>query len=167
MPVPYSNSLPNIKVTSLLFLTHFFQHFFTAPCISICLTKTAEVWWYIGCWILHVCVSICAGSSERASEWILITFARHELKWRSEWDTLHSALTAQEPDAPLNAREAFSFVSNSSHVNTSSALQLYRALNDSTPMSLQRKWVLECSRCFQNHTCVVDGWWNPVRTLQY
>ncbi len=128
--VPYTDSsLATVKSHSPYFNTLLHR----CVCFSICLAKATAVWWYIGCWILHVCVCICAGSSEWASEWILITFARHELKWRSEWDARCSALTAQEPDAPLNAREAFSFVSNSSHVNTSSALQLYRVLNDSAP----------------------------------
>lgn len=128
--VPYTDSsLATVKSHSPYFNTLLHR----CVCFSICLAKATAVWWYIGCWILHVCVCICAGSSERASEWILITFARHELKWRSEWDARCSALTAQEPDAPLNAREAFSFVSNSSHINTSSALQLYRILNDSAP----------------------------------
>lgn len=120
------SSLAAVKSHSPYFNTLLYR----CVCFSICLAKATAVWWYIGCWILHVCVCICAGSSERASEWILITFARHELKWRSEWDARCSVLTAQKPDAPLK-REAFSYVRNSSHINTSSAFQLYRALNDS------------------------------------
>ncbi len=124
----------------------------------------------------HTYVSVYA--QEVASEWILITFARHELKWRSEWDARCSVLTAQEPDAPLNAREAFSFVSNSSHINAArpfscTGLWMIRHQRKLAPcyarMCLRVSWNVfcECSRCFRHHGCVVDSWLNPTCTLQY
>ncbi len=144
-------------------------------CFSICLAKATAVWWYIGCWIPHVCVCICAGSSERMDlDYICKAWAEVKVWMRC------SVLSVNGTGAWCSSecKRSVSFVSNSSHINAArpfscTGLWMIRHQRKLAPcyarMCLRVSWNVfcECYRCFRHHGRVVDGWLNPTCTLQY